>query len=111
MGFFKKIKQLFNKNIECGSEVDNHIVYYLNKNKYIHLNKNIFVREKCACVIVYKYKVCDILFEGKYRINEESIPETYARAKIEKRKLKGKKTRKIRADIYFVNLKLFFKNN
>jgi len=107
MGLIKTLKEILNKNIECGSEIDNNIVYHFKKKKYLYLDKNIYVREKTACVIVYKYKVCDVIMEGKYRINQESIPETYSRAKIEKMNKNGSKPKKIRVDIYFVNLNTF----
>ncbi len=106
MGFFKKLKELFNKNIECGDEIDDRIVLRLKKNK-LYLSKNIYVREKNACVVVYKGRVCDIVYAGKYRINGDSIPETYGKAKIEKQTKKGFKIKKIKADVYYVNLEEF----
>jgi membrane protease subunit (stomatin/prohibitin family) len=106
MGLIKCLKNIFNKNIECGNEIDDHMVFLLKK-KYLYLNKNIYVREKNACVVVYRGRVCDVIFNGKYRINQESIPETYGKAKIERRQAKGKKIRRIRADIYYVNLETF----
>lgn len=106
MGFISRLKELFNKNIECG-EISSHIVFAMPKKKYLYLNKNIYVTPNTACVIVYKYRVCDVIFEGKHRINESSIPETYSRAKIEKLNSRGRRPKKIRADIYYVNLKEF----
>lgn len=103
MSILKNLKQMFNKNIECGSEIDDRIVFR-HKKKHIYLNKNIIVNDKTACVLVYKHKVCDVILPGKYRINQESIPETYSRAKIEKRADKGQKVSKIKVDIYYVNL-------
>lgn len=106
MGFFKRLKDMFNKNIECGDEIDDRIVFRHNK-KYLYLSRNIFVREHNACVVVYKGRVCDIIYSGKYKINGDSIPETYGKARIDKQTKKGYKIRKIRADIYFVNLEEF----
>lgn len=103
MGILKKIREMFNKNIECGCELDNLIVFR-HKKKYLFLNKNIIVNDKTACVIVYKHKVCDVVLPGKYRINQESMPETFSRAKIERRANKGQNIGKIRADIYYVSL-------
>ncbi|MGN0961377.1 MAG: SPFH domain-containing protein [Christensenellales bacterium] len=107
MGLIKKLKELFNKNIDCGNEIDDHIVFPLKKKKWLYLNKNIYVKEKNAAVIVYKYKVCDVILEGKCRINQDSIPETYGRAKIERINRKGAKAKRIRADIYYVSLRDF----
>lgn len=103
MGLFSRLKELFNKNIECGSEIDDHIVYFFNKKKFIYLNKNIIVREHSACVVVYKGKMCDVILPGKYKINQAIIPETYSRAKIEKLNKNGAKVKRIRVDLYFVN--------
>ncbi|MBE5736652.1 MAG: hypothetical protein E7356_04820 [Clostridiales bacterium] len=103
MGLITKLKDIFNKNIECGSEIDDRIVFHLKKKKYLHLNKNIFVREKNVCVIVYKGKACDLILEGKHKIYHDTIPETYSRARIEHSEKSGIKIKKIRADIYYVN--------
>lgn len=107
MGFLSGLKELFNKNIECDGDLFNHIVYFYKKKRRLYLNKNIIVRENCCCVVVFKGRVCDTIFAGKYKINEQSIPETYSRAKINKRAKKGKKIKRIRADLYFLNLKEF----
>ena len=107
MGFLSGIKSLFNKNIECGQEIDDRMVFLLKKKKYLHINKNIFVREKNVCVIVYKGKVCDVVLEGKYKISADVIPETYSKARVEWFEKNGHKIRKIRADIYYVNLNEF----
>lgn len=107
MGFFTSLKNMFNKNVECGDDIlDCMIVAH--KKKTLHLNKNIYIRENNACVIVYRGKVTDVLFNGKFRINGESIPETYNRAKIEKLTKNGAKINKIKkVHIYFVNLSEF----
>lgn len=103
MNLFAGIKKLFNKNIDCDEDMTNHIVFYLKKKKYLYLNKNIVVRDGSACVIVYKHKVRDVILPGKYKINEQSIPVLYSKAKVDKRSKKGAKARRIRADIYYVN--------
>lgn len=107
MGFFQNLKKLFNKNIDCDADMNNHIVFYLKKKKYLYLNKNIIVRDGITCIVVYKSRVCDVILPGKYKINESCIPETYSRVKIDKLNKQGKKIKKIRADLYFVNSKEF----
>lgn len=107
MGLIKTLKEIFNKNIDCGNDIDDHIVFPLKKKKWLYLNKNIFVKDECSAVIVYKHKVCDVVGAGKFKINEGSIPETYARAKIERLNKKGAKVKRIRAEIYYVNLHEF----
>ena len=73
MGLIGKLKEFFNKNIECGEDLEKHIVFPFVKKKYLYLNKNILVRENSACVIVYKNKVCDVLIVGKYKVNAENV--------------------------------------
>lgn len=107
MGFFSALKELFNKNIECDADMNNHIMFFLKKKKYLYLDKNIIVREGTNCVVVYKSKVCDVILPGKYKINEQIIPETYSRAKIEKMANRGKRIRKIRVDLYFLSTREF----
>lgn len=107
MGILSTLKNLFNKNIECEENMNNHIVFLLNKKKYLYLNKNIIVRDGTNCVVVYKSKVSDVILPGKYKITEQIIPETYRRAKIDKLNKKGKKVKKIRVDLYFVNIEQY----
>lgn len=109
MGFFSALKELFNKNIECDADMTSHIMFFLKKKKYLYLNKNIIVRDGTVCVVAYKSKICDIILPGKYKIDEQSIPETYSRAKIEKMSKKGKKIKKIRVDLYFLSTTEFKK--
>ena len=94
----------FNKNIECDEELDRHIVFPLKKKKFIYLDKNILVRENTSCVIVYRYRVCDVLMPGKYKVTSDNLPETFLRAKVNKLNKKGAKLKRIRVDIYYVNL-------
>lgn len=103
MGFFAKLKELFNKNIECDADMKNHIVFFLKKKKYLYLNKNIVVRDNQHCVVVYKSKVTDVILPGKYKIDENSIPDTYKKARVEKLNKKGHKVKKIRVGLYFVS--------
>lgn len=107
LGFFSSLKELFNKNIECDADMNNHIVFLLKKKKYLFLNKNIIVREGTNCVVVYKSRVTDVILPGKYKINEQIIPETFAKAKVDKLNKKGKKVKKIRVDLYFVSTNEF----
>ena len=103
MGIFSTIRQLFNKNIDCGEDISQHVVFLLKKKKYLYLNKNIIVRDGSVAVIVFNHRVCDVIIPGKYKLNEQSIPLTYAKAKIDKKSKKGRKIRKVRADIFFVS--------
>ncbi len=108
MSFFAKLKEIFNKNIDSGNIPDDHVIFRLNK-KYVYLNKNILVRDDSACVIVYKNKVCDCLFAGKYKVIESNLPNTFARSSYAKLVKKGKKTGRIRVQLFFVNMREFRK--
>lgn len=103
MSLFKKLLNLFNKNIECDVDMNNHIVFFLKKKKYLYINKNIIVRDGTMCVIVYKKRVCDVLLPGKYKMNEQCLPIIFDRAKVEKFNNKGKKIKRLRVQYYFVN--------
>lgn len=105
MGLISKLKDLFNKNIECGIEGDMHMVFPLRKKKYLYLKKNIIVRDDFSCVIVYKRHITDVLNPGKYKINQESLPELFDAADMHKKKKKG--VRRIKADIYYINKREF----
>jgi len=103
MGLISAIKELFNKNIECGSDVDNHIVFFAKKYKRLYLHKSIIVRDNTNCVVVYKNRVADVLVPGKYKINADTLPDTFGRIKLSK----GGKVKKIPCRLYFVNTKEF----
>lgn len=107
MGLFKLIKNIFNKNIECGDEINNHMLFLLKNRKNVYLNKNILVRENTQCVLVHKNKVYDVILPGKYKITKEVIPLLYDKMSIDEMAKKDKKIRKIRADIFFINTMQF----
>ncbi|MBE5758288.1 MAG: hypothetical protein E7345_05160 [Clostridiales bacterium] len=99
MGLISAIKDLFNKNIECGGEIGDHIIFYSKKDKYLYINKNIIVRDNFNCVVVYKNKVCDVLIAGKYKINAENLPELFSRQKLND----NQKIKKIPVKLFFIN--------
>ncbi len=105
MGLISKLKDLFNKNIECGIDGDMHIVFPLKKKKYVYLKKNIIVRDDFSCIIVYKNKITDVLNPGKYKVNQENLPELFDSANMHKKKKKG--VGRLRVDIYYINKKEF----
>lgn len=103
MGLIAKLKSFFNKNIECEENMQNHIVFLLEKKRFLYINKNIIVRDGTVCVVVYKSRVADVILPGKYKINEQVIPETFHRSKADKVGKHGAKVKRIRVDLYFVN--------
>lgn len=102
MGILSKLKEMFNKNIECEPCNPTHMVVFMDKKKYLFLGKNVIVRDNTWLVVAYKSRVTDIILPGKYKITEQIIPETYRRAKIEKYRKQGKKIKKIKVDLYLV---------
>lgn len=103
MGLFSQFKELFNKNIECDEDLDSHILVFLKGKKYLYLGKNIIVRDNSVCVITYKNRVCDVLLPGKYKIAQDSLPECFSMAKVEKQNSKGGNVKKIRVKIFYIN--------
>jgi len=106
MGIFKALKSIFNKNIECGHEIDDHMVFLLKK-KRIYLGKNIIVRDGLQCVLVYKDRICDVLLPGKYKLSKETVPLICDKINIDKWQKKGRKIKKIKAQIFYVNTREF----
>ncbi|MBE5738538.1 MAG: hypothetical protein E7354_02290 [Clostridiales bacterium] len=105
MGLISKLKDLFNKNIECSIDADANIIFPLKKKKYLFVKKNIVVKDDFACVLVYKSRVAEVLNPGKYKINSENLPTLFDMADMHKKKKKGVK--KIRADVYYICKKEF----
>lgn len=103
MGLFSNFKELFNKNIECGEDLDSHILVFLKNKKYLYFGKNIIVRDNSVCVVTFKNRVCDVLLPGKYKIGQDTIPECFNMAKVEKLNKKGVSVKKIRVKLYYIN--------
>ena len=102
MGF----KAFFNKNIECADKIKDNLIYLYPK-RTIFVGKTILVPNDCAAVFVYKDRVSDVLFAGKYVLNEATLVETFSRMNgglFKKKNGVFKTIKKFNADIYFVSL-------
>ena len=104
MGFFKKIKNMFSKNIDCVEELEGKF-FYLNstKGKEVKVGANIIVPEGFFAVFVCKDKVCDVVLNGKFAINGANLPKTFSIMKLGKSNKNGKYKKKFNADIYFIS--------
>jgi len=112
MGFLSRLFGRFNKAIQCGGEIDQHIVYMHPKSgKKIKINENIIVENNLLVVFVCKDKVSDILYPGKFKLNGSTLPETFKRLRLDRVAEKGEVPKDFKVDIYFVNMKEFHDAN
>lgn len=103
MGLIAKLKKLFNKNIECGDELDGHFIYpYPNSKRIIHINSHIIVGDKYYAVFVCNDRVCDVLPPGKHKLTGATLPITYSKLKLDRPNKNGKLPKVFKADIYYV---------
>ena len=103
MGLIAKLKKLFNKNIECGDELNGHLIYpYPNSKRIVHVNSHIIVDDNHYAVFVCNDKVCDILPSGKHKINGATLPVTFSRLRLDKPNKNGKYPKNFKADVYYV---------
>lgn len=104
MGFLKRIKQMFSKNIDCSDQLEGKpFYYYSKKNRQVNVSANIIVPEHYSAVFVCRDKVCDVLGSGKFPINGATLPKSFERLKLGKANKKGKFKKKFLADIYYIS--------
>ncbi len=104
MGFLKRIKQMFSKNIDCSDQLEGKLFYYYSKkNRQVNVGANIIVPEHYSAVFVCRDKVCDVLSSGKFGINGATLPKSFERLKLGKANKKGKFKKKFLADIYYIS--------
>ncbi len=106
MGIFSKLFRMFSKNIECGEEIDSHLVF-LYPAKKVYVNSNIVIRPNFNVVFVVKDKITDVLYPGKFKIGQTLIPETFKRLRLDKPNRRGRVPTSFKADVYFVNTGIF----
>ena len=103
---FKKIKQMFSKNIDCADVLEDKIFYhYTSKNRTIIIGANIVVPQGFNAVFVCKDAVTDVLNDGKFAVNGANLPLTFKKLNIGKTNKKGKYSKKFIADVYYVSSK------
>lgn len=103
MGLIANLKKMFNKNIECGDELNGHFIYlYPSGNRIVHVNSHIIVGDNYYAVFVCNDKVCDILPSGKHKISGAVLPKTFGKLKLDKPNKAGNYPKKFKADVYYV---------
>jgi len=111
MGFFTKFKMLFNKSIAILPHQRGDLVSFVKlKNGMVKIGTELVVEKDYNLVIVYYNRVCDVLKEGIYKIDEVSTPKLFrfSKAYFTKRGLFTANT--IKADAYYINLNTFKHN-
>ncbi len=104
MGLIAKLKNMFNKNIDCSNELGDSLVhFYTTSGRTVKLNTSIVVKEGYVVVIVCKDRVTDVLPEGKHKIDNASIPNTFRLLKLYKIDQDGKSPNSFKCDFYFVS--------
>ncbi len=104
---FSFLKKLFGRGVSLKAQQKREFVHFHKlKGGNLKTNTSIFVDSGFMAVIFHYDKLCDVLMEGEHKFTEMGMP-------ILSRYNKPRKTRngivvskKIKADIYFVNLKV-----
>lgn len=108
MGLINYFKKLFNKNIECGAELDGQLIYlFPSSGRIVHINRNIIIPDGYNAVFVVKDKITDVMYPGKHKMDEQTLPQTFNRLNYIKKIRNGKVIRKFKGDVYFVSMNTF----
>lgn len=103
MGLIARLKQMFNKNIECGDEINGHYIYlYPSSNRIVNVNSHIIVGDDYNAVFVCNDKVCDVVPSGKHKISGAVLPKSFSKMKLDKPNKHGNYPKKFKADVYFI---------
>ena len=97
---------LFRKKISIKDINSNNLVV-LSKTGALKFGANLEVMPGFECVLVHHNKVADVFKEGRYRLDTNNMPLLTRFEKLTKQDKKGNLPKKFRADIYYVNLKVF----
>ena len=107
MGLIKLLKRLFRKPIALKDLNSKHLVTLVKSNEKLEFGATLDVGPNFACALVYKNKVADVFNEGRYRLDTNIMPLLSRMQKLNKPNRKGNLPKYFRADIYYVNLKVF----
>ncbi len=109
MGLISKLKSMFSKNIDCSSELnDAPVHFFTTSGRKVNLGTSIVVKEGYCAVLVCKDKVTDVLYEGKHKIDNSTIPQTFKLLKLYKIDENGKSKTSFKCDFYFVNMRFMY---
>ena len=107
MGLIKWIKSFFKKTIAIKDINSNYLVAIEKNNEKFKFGTDLEVAPNFVCALVYKNKVADIFTEGRYRLDTSNMPLLSRLQKLTKPNKKGELPKYFKADIYYINLKVF----
>lgn len=111
MGLFTNFKKMFNKTISILPHQRPDVVSFVKlKNGMVKIGSDAIVEDNYDLIFVYYNKVCDILKNGEYKINDETVPKLFRNSKAYLTKRGLFSPNSIKADVYFVSLKEFTHN-
>lgn len=70
----------------------------------VFINKKIMVDKNTKVIFRCKDKTTDIFSEGNHYLNPSTLPNSYARLRLNKSLEKGKPVKKFKCDVYYLNL-------
>lgn len=105
MGLISKLKSIFKKSIDCSNELEDKLVhFYVTSGRKVNLGTNIIVKDGFCAVIVSKDKVLDVLYSGKHKIDNSTIPLAFKYLKLYKIDQNGNSPSSFKCDFYFIDL-------
>lgn len=100
-------KNLFNKKIKVADIDDGKLVVLAKNSAKIKIGASIEVKPNFVALLCAGNKVADIFTEGNYRLDTNNMPLLTRMLKLTRQDKRGNLPNKFRADIYYVNLKIF----
>lgn len=111
MGLFEKIKRIFKKVISISEKQKDELLSSANlKDNILKFGSEIKVEKGYCLAFCFFNKVCEILPEGVYKVEQNLIPRLFAKYCKWIKNKEGKSFNKIEnVDAYFVNMEKIFK--
>ncbi len=100
-------KNLFNKKIRVTDVDDGKLVVLAKNSAKIKIGASLEVKPNFVALLCAGNKVADIFTEGNYRLDTNNMPLLTRMLKLTRQDKRGNLPNKFRADIYYVNLKVF----
>lgn len=107
MGLFSLFKNLFKKKITIGNMDSKCLVTLKKSGKKIKFGSTLQVPDGFIAALVYKNRIADTFNEGNHRLDTNNMPMLNRMQKLSKPNKKGDLKKSFKADIYYINLKLF----
>lgn len=105
---FNRLFKLFNKNIVPLPEQENYMIFkHRVKGGKLRINSSVEVPPATAFLVIINGKIYDVLSSGRHRVNGSTMPGVFDKLKLGVPNKKGKLKKHFKADVYYVNLKLF----